>query len=122
MRTLLVVTRRLAPAALLATVLLADGAARADDGVFDDPNGSYDDGTAMQMPDATDDPGGSFDGPLQDDPSNGGLYQQGNGMGENYDDGSGAYRNPNTGTGMITDGQGGVWVQPDPGGYTPPSE
>jgi len=117
MKTLDLVIRRLAPAALLATVLLAGGAARGDDGDFVDPNGSYDDGTA-QMPD---DSGGSWYAPPQDD-SNGSLYQQGNGTGENYGDGSGSYGNANTGTGVITDGQGGVWVQPDPGGYTAPSE
>ena len=118
MKTLDLVIRRLAPAALLTTVLLAGGAARGDDGAFDDPNGSYDDGAATQVPD---DSGWSWYTPPQDE-SNQGLYQQGNGTGENYGDGSGSYGNSNTGTGVITDGQGGVWVQPDPGGYTAPSE
>jgi hypothetical protein len=35
---------------------------------------------------------------------------QGGGTFRNYSDGSWGYRNPNTGTGMISDGQGGVWI------------
>ena len=35
---------------------------------------------------------------------------QGGGTFRNYGDGSWGYRNPNTGTGIISDGQGGVWI------------
>jgi hypothetical protein len=45
------------------------------------------------------------------------YYQQNDGVGENYGDGGSSYYNSTTGEGVITDGQGGVWVSPDPGGY-----
>jgi hypothetical protein len=88
-------------AALGALLVLGTGAAGADDDTQDD-QGQYLSSGVL--------PAG--------DPA---PYQQGSGEGKVNPDGSGAYANPNTGVGIITDGSGGVWVQPDPGGYTPPS-
>src|SRR5262249_46244929 len=80
-------------------------------------------GTAARADDDTQDDQGQYlsSAVLPARPGDGATYQQGSGEGEVYPDGSGAYANPNTGVGIITDGSGGVWVQPDPGGYTPPS-
>jgi|SRR5215471_13731268 len=92
--------------AILAILVLGATSARADNyGDYD--QGDQDPSYAVVPP--------SYD---SQDPM---PYQQGSGEGEINQDGSGSYDNPNTGVGMITDGQGGVWVQPDPGGYTAPS-
>jgi len=124
MKPSLVAIPRLASAALLATGLLA-GTARDAGASY---GWVYEDGVATQAPDAESD--GGLVGPLQDDSNDppaidnsdgSGLYRQGDGTGENHGDGSSSYGNAHTGNGVITDGQGGVWVHPDPGGYTPPS-
>ena len=80
-------------------------------------------GTAARADDDSQDDQGQYlsSGVLPADPGDGAPYQQGSGEGEINPDGSGAYANPNTGVGVITDGSGDVWVQPDPGGYTAPS-